>query len=216
MRELTHKDKASNVAFFLMLISMLPVFVGFGAFEILDVTDVRGLREQGQVLEAFVWSLGAMVLVVIGVYVCIYVTYYLMRKLPGMRESILTIWEDDEGEPLPPPAPKPLSKEAQGRMNRLSMVISILIIVTVCTLGGMVTIGASEKTHEYFDYEALVEEGDIMALAVDALDAMVLIAVLSILTYVVYRFLGSDYGSSIKRIIPDPKSNTNEEGVEDR
>ena len=214
-KPLSYNAKVNNVALPIMLISMLPVFVGFGAFEIIDHFDVRGLREEGKELEAFMWSLATMVFVFIGVYVCTHITLYAMKHTPRMRESIMVLWEDENGEQIPEPEPKPIPKEKREALNEVSMVISILLLACVGMASGLIVAGIVKKIHDYFGYESLVEEGDMMAYAVDAMEFAIGVLALAVLWYIFYRILKSHYGAPIKPIIPDPKIRDEEiEGVE--
>lgn len=214
-KPLSHKAKVNNVVFVIMMISMLPVFVGFGAFEIMDVFDVRELREEGREVEAFMWSLASLVTVFIGVYVCANITLYAMRHMHGMKESMMSIWEDDDGEELPEPEPKPLSKEGMQKLNKLRMVTSIFLMASIGMVSGILVYGLIVKVHEFFGYDPKADNEDIMAFAMGSLEIVIGITVLAVLWYIFYRILRSEYGSFIKPIIPDPVTHTEEnEGVD--
>lgn len=214
-KPLSHKMKVNNVVFVIMLISMLPVFVGFGAFEIMDAFDVRELREEGREVEAFMWSLASVVTVFIGVYVCAQITLYCMRHMHGMKESMMSIWEDDDGEEIPePPEPKPLSKEGLQKLNRIRMAMTILLMACIGLISGVFMVGILDKVHEFFGYDPKADNEDIIAFAMGSLELVIGITVLAVLWYIFYRILRSEYGSFIKPIIPDPVTHTDNEGVE--
>lgn len=202
-KPLTHKQKASNVAGVIFIMSTLPMCVGLAIFTMMDELHIRELHDAGDPMY-MVWTLATLVALVIGVEVCCHVILYVMRHSSGMKESMMAIWEDDDGEPIPEPQPKPPTKEQKAKIDKLSMVLSLLLMACIGLLGGMIVSGSSIKIHETYGYDELKEAGDIMATLMDVADIAIMLTAMAVTTAILYALITHTWCSSIKQFIPDP------------
>lgn len=210
-RRLTEAKKGENAGSMIFIMSMLPMFVGFGAFEIIDHFHVRELREAGD-MTYMVWMLATVVFVVIGVYVCCLVYLYIFRHLPHMKESMMAIWEDENGEPIPePPEPKPLAPEIREKTLRFGAYVVILLMSAVSLLVGIIATGLIQKWRDYMGgYEPVHEIGGMTATIMDIGELAIGIGALAVLFAILYKIVTSQWGAPMKTIMQDPK--TQEDG----
>ena len=213
MKQLDHKTKVETVAFVIFLISSLPMFVGFGAFEIIDHFNVRELQDEGDPM-AFVWMLSAVVFTILGMCFCAWVTLLALRKMPGMRESMPALWEDEDGEPLPQPKePKKPTPEGKKKLNRFRYWLTLVLLSLIGLMMGVFMLASDKHWQNFMRWTE--EEGleGLDGIIYNIGEVAILIAFIAVFVYFLHAFFSSSYGSYLKPYLQDPPKDDDQETI---
>ena len=216
-RELTHDEKVEMVVFFIILLSTLPVFIGFGAFEIIDHFNVKELKEAGDPM-ALVWTLAGLVFTVIGIMFTGYLILYILRHWPRMREAFPALWEDEDGNPAPENIPKFLDQEAERKPvppkwkewgERFTRGYVCFVMVIIGWLGGVVTTSSWDRIQEWLGITPEdIAEKTMLYYKGEFYDAIIIIITFACMMYAMHRMVTSKAMTPLKQFIPDPIDRT--------
>ncbi len=100
MYERKMSDRASNAAFFVIVLAMAPFITGLLWSGVYDELGLETLAKSADVLDRTIVVLYS-IMGLFALYACVTLMIFLFRSFPHLREDVCLIWKDGEGNDLP-------------------------------------------------------------------------------------------------------------------
>lgn len=200
----TGNDPESAAFLPLLILMFCPMIAGILFGDFVDWTGLKDFKNSDSIEDSFrslLYSIGALVVAFISLSTIFNVVMYGFRNIRGTREGLPLLWKDDYGNDIPEqPEPikeehrRPMRKETKRKINKGGYVTVLLMLAAISISAGLLFTQAYNYISEFFEYDTLVETGDVMQYAVVALEILLFIAVMAIMLGV-YHWYFMYYGA---------------------